>query len=401
MLSHLIAETIAETAQNRITFAEFMDLALYHPQHGYYANRALQMGVQGDFFTSPHLGPDFGELLAEQFVQMWEIMERPRPFTLVEMGAGQGLLAADVLGYLRRHFPEFCQGLQYVIVERAVPLIAAQQRQLQALVAAGLDIRWQSLAEFALDSIVGCCFSNELVDALPVHQVLIKAGHLQEIYVTTHEDSVQGDNGVQNGIQFVEILDQPSQTALTDYFKHINIDFQSPAYPEQYRTEVNLAALDWMGQVADRLHHGFVLTIDYGYTSDRYYSPTRSQGTLQCYYHHGHHSDPYSHVGEQDITAHVDFTALQQWGEVHQLTTLGFTQQGLFLIALGLGDRIAALSHSPATTPQAIHTTLRHREALHQLANPLGLGNFGVLIQSKGFAEIPQLKGLSILELGF
>ncbi len=400
-MSHLIAQTIAATAQNRITFAEFMDLALYHPQHGYYANRALQIGVQGDFFTAPHLGPDFGELLAEQFVQMWEMMQRPQPFTLVEMGAGQGLLAADVLGYLHRHFPEFCQSLQYVIVERAVPLIAAQRQQLQPLLATGLSIRWQSLAEIPLDSIVGCCFSNELVDALPVHQVVVQTGELKEIYVTTHADVGAGNNATNNAIQFVEVVDQPSRHDLTDYFKRINIDFRSPAYPQPYRTEVNLAALDWLRQVADRLHQGFVLTIDYGYTSDRYYSPTRSQGTLQCYYHHGHHSNPYIHIGEQDITAHVDFTALQQWGKAHHLTALGFTQQGLFLLALGLGDRIAALSNSLAVTPQAIHTTLRHREALHQLVNPLGLGNFGVLIQYKGFPAPPTLKGLQGLDPGF
>ena len=117
-LCDALAHCIAESPQQRLTFAEYMDLVLYHPQHGYYATKAINIGQQGDFFTSPHLGPDFGELLAEQFVQMWEILGRFRPFTLLEIGAGQGFLAADILGYLERHYPDFFAALDYVIVER-------------------------------------------------------------------------------------------------------------------------------------------------------------------------------------------------------------------------------------------------------------------------------------------
>ncbi len=403
ILSRLIAQRIVAAPQHRITFAEFMDLALYHPQVGYYANRALSIGVQGDFFTSPHLGQDFGELLAAQFVQMWTILGCPNSFTLVEMGAGQGLLAVDVLRYASHQFPEFFAALQYVIVERAAPLIAAQKRQLQPLLDRGFSIQWQSLSELMTNSVVGCVFSNELVDALPVHQVAVVNGQLQELYVSVSagagiappvSSTVASRVEDAEDIRFIEVFDQLSTSQLTDYFNLVDIDLLSPTYPENYRTEVNLAALEWMGTVADRLQRGFLLTIDYGYTSDRYYSPTRNQGTLQCYYQHAHHSDPYIHIGQQDITAHVDFTALQRWGDRQGLATLGFTQQGLFLLALGLGDRIAALGQSSATTPAEIHTTLRRREALHQLVNPLGLGNFGVLIQGKNLDPVPQLIGL-------
>jgi SAM-dependent MidA family methyltransferase len=383
-----IAQIIAATPQRRVTFAQFMDLALYHPQYGYYANRAVSIGPRGDFFTSPHLGPDFGELLAEQFVQMWEVMHRPVPFTLVEMGAGQGLLAMDVLRHLTTRFPEFCQGLRYVIVERAVPLIAAQQQQLQPFIEIGVSVCWQPLTDIALNSVVGCLFSNELVDALPVHRVVVESGHLREIYV-----SVDAAGAEANSNLFVEIADDLSTPELADYFNGVGVDICSSSFPDRYHTEVNLAALEWVGTVADRLQRGFLLTIDYGYSSDRYYNPKRSQGTLQCYYQHAHHNDPYRHVGDQDITAHVDFTALQRWGDRHGLTTLGLTQQGLFLLALGLGDRIAALGQSTATDPQAIHAILRRREALHQLVNPLGLGNFGVLIQAKGCTAT--LRGLT------
>ncbi len=391
-LGSLISDRITGSFQQRITFAEYMDLVLYHPLHGYYASNAAVIGSKGDFFTSPHLGADFGELLAEQFVQMWEMMQRPSPFTLVEMGAGQGLLALDLLRYLQRCHPEFLRSLDYLIVERAPAFRAEQQRQINALSITDIHVRWCTLDEIPTDSITGCFFSNELVDALPVHQVVMASGQLQEVYVTANPD--RGDDR-----QFGEVIGDLSTPRLATYFDLVNINLASDRYPSPYRTEINLAALDWIDAVADRLHRGYVLTIDYGYTSDRYYSPTRSQGTLQCYYQHAHHSDPYIHVGRQDITAHVDFTALERQGEQRGLTSLGLTPQGLFLMALGLGDRIAALSQSTATDTQVIQAMLRRRDALHLLINPMGLGNFGVLIQTKGLASsesVYPLKGLSL-----
>ncbi|MFM6008080.1 MAG: SAM-dependent methyltransferase, partial [Sphaerospermopsis kisseleviana] len=142
---------------------------------------------------------------------------------------------------------------------------------------------------------------------------------------------------------------------------------------------------------------GYVLTIDYGYPASRYFHPRRSQGTLQCYYQHRHHNNPYINIGKQDITAHVDFTALERWGKRCGLNQVGWTQQGLFLMALGLGERIAALSYQQ----QSISQLLKRREALHQLISPEGLGNFGVLVQSKGLTETEtrrSLQGLTIPE---
>jgi SAM-dependent MidA family methyltransferase len=185
----------------------------------------------------------------------------------------------------------------------------------------------------------------------------------------------------------------------------VGIDLMSGNYPDGYRSEVNLAALDWLNSVANKLQRGFLLTIDYGYPAQRYYQPARHQGTLQCYYRHRHHDDPYLYVGHQDITAHVDFTALERQGELCGLRQVGFTQQGLFLMALGLGDRIAALSSPGEARGEAIAgaqdvmTIMRRREVLHQLMNPMGLGGFGVLVQSKGLTaeeEQQTLKGLSM-----
>lgn len=389
-LCDAIARRIAESP-GRITFAEYMDLVLYHPSHGYYATKAINIGRQGDFFTSPHLGADFGELLALAFVQMWEILGRSVPFTLLEMGAGQGILAADILGYLYRHYPDFFDAIEYVIVERSTALQNEQQQRLQDLLPGAkgkngkLPLRWCSLEEIPVGSITGCCFSNELVDAMPVHQIIIEGDLLREIYVTTRD-----------GSNFEEVIGEPSTPLLAEYFDLVKIELPSSAYSDGYRSEVNLAALDWLSAIASRVQRGYMLTIDYGYPASRYYSPARSQGTLQCYYRHQHHDNPYINIGRQDITAHVDFTALERWGELCGLNNVGFTQQGLFLMALGLGDRIAALSTSG---DRSIQQVLQRREALHQLIDPLGLGGFGVLVQSKGLKEAETAQALKGLRM--
>jgi SAM-dependent MidA family methyltransferase len=382
-LSQVIANRIAETSQRRITFAEFMDLVLYHPEYGYYTTNAINLGKQGDFFTSVHLGADFGELLAVQFIQMWEILGRPGRFSIIEMGAGQGLLAFDILEFLQNHHADFFSALDYVIVEESPAFRQEQRQRLQ-----GFPIRWCQLAEIPSQSITGCFFSNELVDALPVHQFILEQGQLQEVYVTTKQNLE---------VEFVEVCGEVSTPQLGEYFKLVKIEFNPKTYPDGYRSEVNLAALSWLSQVANALERGYVLTIDYGYSASRYYNPRRSQGTLQCYYQHRRHNNPYINIGQQDITTHVDFTALERWGEHCGLNNIGFTQQGLFLMMLGLGDRIAALSYSK----QPLAEVLRRRDALHQLADPLGLGGFGVLVQTKDLTQTEAqqvLQGLRVPE---
>jgi len=237
--------------------------------------------------------------------------------------------------------------------------------------------------------VTGCFFSNELVDALPVHRVTLTAAGLQEQYVTLTGDEQQ---------PFTPTLGPASTPQLTNYFRWLNIPLTQPPWPEGYTTEVNLAALDWLTQVAERLHRGYVLTLDYGYTADRYYSPTRSQGTLQCYYRHAHHNDPLINIGQQDITAHVDFTALERQGDRCGLSTLGHVPQALFLMALGLGDRLNQLSQLQNTDSQTVRYALQRREALHQLMNPMELGKFNVLIQGKGLTDPNQRppKGLTV-----
>ncbi|MBW4484138.1 MAG: class I SAM-dependent methyltransferase [Tildeniella torsiva UHER 1998/13D] len=384
-LYQVLCDRIHQSPQGRISFAEFMELALYHPQGGYYTTKEAILGFEGDFVTSAHLGHDFGELLATQFAEIWEHLGRPQPFSLVEMGAGQGLIAADALGTLQNHFTDCFAALSYQIVEKSDRLRAAQEQRLSPWAE---RVTWLNLEDIPDDSITGCFFTNELVDALPVHQVVMTASGLQEVYITLADGP---DTPV------VEVLDAPSTPRLADYFAFVGIDLADPQYAPGYRTEVHLAALDWMKTVAAKLHRGYVLTVDYGYPASRYYSRARSQGTIQCYYQHAHHDNPYSHLGHQDITAHVNFTALERQGEYCGLETLGATQQGMFLMALGLGDRLADLGQIQASDPVTVNLAIQRREKLHQLINPMGLGNFVVLVQGKGLmAAAKTLKGLTV-----
>ena len=297
-------------------------------------------------------------------------------------------MAVDAIAHLQTHHPHCFQALSYLIVEKSPALRAEQQKRLSHWQQKGLSITWETLNNIEPGSLNGCAFSNELVDAFPVHWVELHNQQLQEIWVTQTEKGFEAQPG------------ELSTEQLAQYFEHLDIDLAT-GYPEGYRTEVNLAALDWLAQVNSKLKRGYILTIDYGYTAKRYYSPARSEGTLQCYYRHSYHNDPFIHIGKQDLTAHVDFTTLENKGEALGLKNLGYTQQGLFLMALGLGDRLSNLMHSNSETPatgQAIQAIMRRREALQQLISPMGLGNFGVLIQGKGLTpkEIARpLKGLT------
>jgi SAM-dependent MidA family methyltransferase len=388
----LIAARISESPERHITFADYMDWALYEPALGYYTAQRQKIGAGGDFVTSPHLGADFGELLAEQFLDLWVSLERPSPFYVIEMGAGQGLIAADVLHYLRESctskvhpspsskYAAFWDALEYIIIEKAPVLITEQQHNLKAF-ATDHKITWKTWQEIPDKSITGCFFSNELVDAFPVHRIEIQSGQVQEAFV-----SISAPPSAP--VQFTEVIAEPSTPALQEYLEQLDLDLNS--YPDGYRSEINLAVLDWLTTISQKLSYGYVLTIDYGYTAAQYYSPQRTQGTLQCYYQQAHHENPYWAVGQQDITAHVNFTALEQQGKLLGLQNISYVQQGLFLMALGLGDR---LDRNATTAAAHFMDILRRREALHALINPLGLGGFGVLLQ--GTATTPGLEQYS------
>lgn len=377
-LLNLIAKVVADSPQKRITFAEYMDLVLYHPHYGYYSSGTVQIGSQGDFFTSSSLGADFGELLGKQLVEIWSILGQPPSFSFVEMGAGQGSLAGDILVYLQHYAPQLLKNLTYIIIDQSPGLVTRQQELLQPWLEQGVNIRWQDWQEIPENSLVGCCFSNELVDAFPVHQIVWQESKLQEVYLTLWEDKLG------------EVIAEPSTPQLADYFTELGINFDNDNYPDGYRSEVNLAALSWLETIANRLKKGYLITIDYGYNATKYYHPQRIQGTLQCYYQHRRHNNPYLNPGCQDITSHVNFTALELWGESFGLQKVGLTQQAMFLMSLGLGERLQALSDGTYN----LQEILQRRDALHQLIDPTGLGVFKVLVQGKGLEGGEVLQGL-------
>jgi SAM-dependent MidA family methyltransferase len=379
-LYQIILDRIKNASEQRITFTEYMDLLLYHPDWGYYSSGVVKIGAEGDFFTSSSLGRDLGELLAIQFVEMWQHLDRPTEFFLIEMGAGTGILAADILNYLQKNYPALSKAVKYIIIESSQALRSKQQETLKNFSKDKLS--WKSLNELASESITGCFFSNELIDAFPVHLITSNKNKLQEIYITDRN-------------KLTEIAAEISTSRLLEYLELVQINLLASEYPPNYRTEINLQALDWLTTVASKLDRGYVLTIDYGYQAHKYYHPQRSQGTLQCYFQHRRHTNPYVNLGYQDLTAHVDFTALERHGESCGLSKIGFTQQGLFLMALGLGDRLNELSSGKYDLLQI----LQRRDALHQLIDPTGLGGFGVLIQGKRLNDKQtSLKGLTIPE---
>lgn len=360
--------------EGRITFAQFMAMALYHTLHGYYNSPGEKMGRQGDYLTSPEVHPIFGQLVARQLHEMWQTMGRPPTFDVLEQGAGNGLLCRDVLRWAQRQAPDFLEALRYRLRETSDELVRRQRRNIELLgTVAAEQVRWEE-ASAPLDAVEGCALSNELVDSFPVHRVLMENGGLREIYVTWKDGRFQEETG------------PPSSPALAAYFEALGL------WPgEGCRAEVNLAAVDWMRQVALALRRGFVMTFDYGYEAADLYAPWRRDGTLLCFYRHSAAGDPYARIGCQDMTSHVDFTTLARTGEAHGLSLLGITTQERFLTALGIGGALA-----PPQGPEArLEEYYARRRAVTELTDPAGLGRIKVMLQEKGIGTV-DLLGLQL-----
>jgi SAM-dependent MidA family methyltransferase len=403
-LSQILADEIRRDGP--ITFARFMAVALYHPEFGYYAGGGAgrePVGWEGDYFTSGDLHPLWGESIARQLHQMWELLDRPARFDVVEPGAGRGLLARDVWGWALRHAPGWAAALRYTLADRApkdTPLREAREQRLAAELAR-LSVpadatRWADDLDDALevDGIVGCVVSNELADALPVHLVVKQHDELQEIYVDV--DAATG--------RFVERIGLPSSPAVADYLDEYRVPWRG--CPDGWRAEICLEARAWMRRVAAGLRRGFTLTIDYGDTARRLYTPYRRRGTLAVYSQHQFAERPLAylaHPGAQDITAHVNFTTLIQTGRAHGLRLAGMTTQAAFLTALGLREQLAELSRpmGPAIVRGGVLEAMggmgalgdgqldylrriSQRNALAALLEPSGLGGFKVLMQQRG-----------------
>ena len=359
--------TVSEILQREIAthgpipFCQFMTEALYHPTAGYYSSEHARIGRDGDFFTSVSVGALFGKLLAIQFAEMWERLDRPAVFTIVEQGANRGDFARDVLDALRSTAPDCFAATAYTIIEPAAALRGVQGAALAEF--GNEKVCWPGSLE-ALAPFTGVHFSNELIDAFPVHRIVRSGGSWLEQYVDFHDE------------RFVFVNGPISSGALKARLRLL------PELPDGYETEVNIAALEWIGCLAPRLTRGFVLAIDYGFAREEYYRRERSSGTLSAYAAHRREPDPLARPGEIDLTAHVDFTSLVERAENVGFHTRGFTDQHHFMVGLG----------KSYFTDGA--TSLPELSAFKMLMHPNLMGSsFKVLCLEKGIAGDSPLAG--------
>ncbi|MCX7913198.1 MAG: SAM-dependent methyltransferase [Thermodesulfovibrionales bacterium] len=355
--------------EGHISFETFMEMALYHPNLGYYMRNDFRIGKEGDYYTSSHLHPIFGEMLGRQIEEMCILLGNPKTFHIVEMGAGKGYLAKDILEYLNRN--KKLNNFRYFIVE-----INPSYREFQKNLLLNFKnhVSWFSKIR-NLPPIRGCFLSNELLDSFPVRLVEFD-GNYYEINLSLNKDE-----------KIIETrLSCPSE--IIEYFEEFSIDLSSM---QPYRTEVNLRIKDWLKEINKKLLEGFIVTIDYGYPAYEYYSEERNRGTLLCYHNHKIVENPYINIGEQDITAHINFSALDKWGNDLGLKTLGFCSQGSYLVSMGIHEVIAELYSGRIESFEIAK--------IKGLIFPVGMGDsHKVLIQYKGDG-IPQLKGFTIRNL--
>ena len=358
-----------------MTVAAFMDLALYDPELGYYARAAQRSGRAGDFFTSVDVGPLFGELLAIQTAEMARLLRHEsaartsltdRPVDFVEAGAGNGRLSADILKALRTTDPARYSSIRLHLVEAS-----AAARRAQPATLGTVSERLCSSGETLPDSFEGILLANELLDAMPAHQVVMREDGLREVYVDVAR-SLQG------GSRLRAIEGPPSTGALEDYLNRAGVHLDVGL-----RCEINLRAREWVGAAARRIRRGFMILIDYGHEARELYSETHSQGTLTTFSgHRGVGPDEQRtpawlrSPGEQDVTAHVDFTSIRAAAEREGMEPIALLDQTYFLLALFQAGRSGRSGGTSAdrTVPAALKT----------LVMPGGLGStMKVLIMGK------------------
>lgn len=354
ILRHRIARS------GRITFAEFMSASLYEPGLGRYCRPDPPMGAGGDYITSPEVDEAFGLLMARALREMWESTggrDPARPYTLIEAGPGKGTLCRDLLAGLAAEAPGLHEEIRYVLVESSELLRGEQQSLLRGEAAASGKVEWKSWRELiAAGPIRGCLLANEFLDALPVHLVEGARGRLREIYV-----------GADDRGNLVEIPGEPSRPELEEYFRRLRLTLA-----EGQRAEVNLEALRWVREAAGLLERGHALIVDYGHEAAELYSESHHAGTLLGYRRHQVVNDPLALPGEQDLTAHVDFTSVREAALAAGFTDWAMTSQRNLLVAMGLAGLIASLGASGAEGSAAMK--VKRRFALHALMSPSGMG---------------------------
>lgn len=364
VLIDFVRETIRR--EGPVSFAWFMEQALYHPALGYYSSGRCAIGRRGDYFTNASVGPLFGRLLAAQFAEMWERLGRPRDFMIVEQGAHHGDFARDVLLATRERFPDFFADLRYRIVE---PFPILQERQRAGLGEFPGKVGWENSLE-TMPRFCGVHFSNELLDAMPVYLIARDADN------AGWQERLVGESGE----GFVFVSEPMTNESLRRHLEQIDPQPHPP-----YESEANLAALQWIESVSQKLARGFILAADYGYSRDRFYAAERTTGTLQAYAGHHPLPSPLHAVGHADITAHVDWTSIAERAEECGLALSGFTDQHHFITGLLTGVAQTEAGEEAEPSARRALQTLLHPELMGTRFQYLALGKEVPAVELSGF----------------
>jgi SAM-dependent MidA family methyltransferase len=366
-LHQLISERIQR--EGPLSFAEYMRMALYEPGYGYYVTGSAKMGWQGDYFTSTDVSSLFANCVGRQLYALWGKLKHPAHFLVLEQGAGRGDLAGGVRAWVQEEAPAFHAALDYQIED----IRAGQDALGMERTAAGRP-QGSPLRGGGSPSVI---ISNELIDAFPVHIVEKRGERLYEIFVDVQQDG-----------RLCEVLGEPGTPAVAGYLDSFNIPWRT--FEEGWRAEINLDALRWIQRTASLLRRGFILTIDYGDRARALYSAERARGTLLCYFQHQLSERPLARPGEQDITAHVNFSALIDEGRRLGLRLHKFTTQRLWLQSLGIQEELEQRRVKEFVAAETERATDRGQVALLKwrdlrlrvaaLTDPAGMGNFKVLI---------------------
>jgi SAM-dependent MidA family methyltransferase len=372
-LASVIRAEIESNPDRRITFARFMERALYEPDLGYYTRPEDRPTDAGDFLTAPETHPIFGWTVARRIERIWVEMGRPRGFDLIEYGAGSGTLALSILDGFRRHAAaDLLDAVRYEPIEsnpnRLIDLHDRFEKaglaRLLATSSAGSTTAGASVSNGAAP-VTGVILANEFLDALPVHRLVVRSARLLELFVTWRDG-------------FVEVAAEPSTPDLAAQFAgRLADDGIVPAVlAEGQVLEICLGLAPWLDEVSRRLARGRVIVIDYGYDAAELYGPRHLAGTLLGYRGHRVETDPFADVGLTDLTAHVDFTALELLGERRGLRSVALTTQSEFLVAAGLEAELQALQASHDLTAPDY---MRARSAIVRMLDPRHMGRFRVL----------------------
>jgi len=384
----IVARLRKEIAQDGpITVARFMERALYEPGIGYYQTSVRRPGRGGDFITSPEIHAFFGFTLARQIADCWHRLDRPNPFVVREYGPGIGGLAYDILAALSVYDPEVRNVIQYRLVD-------VNPHRMRDAMAAMADVGLAEIVsvetprQAAATPVTGVVLANEVADAFPVHQVIVQSGVLRERLVTWDEETGWFGWGTGDLSAPVARLDLPA------YLHGEGIELAD--LPDGSLLEVSPAAADWIRDVSSGLARGYALIIDYGYPAAELYHGHRLGGLLRGHFAHTVTDDPFVEVGEQDLTAHVDFSALIRAVQSAGMQVAGLTTQGDFLAALGMGDFLVDMQQQPDVSLTAYYET---QAAVMRLIDPGGLGRFRVLGLAKNADAEPPLRGFAPPEL--